>query len=187
MEGGQVTVGGGGIYPPGGVIFGTPIYVVGPPEYPLVDPPATTAKSPATLAMQQLTMLRAIGSQFAQRDMSWSWGNQCDMQAANLQSALRDDKAWQGTRPKLWDVGTTGGTGSLRFGRHNLVVLTPINGNPLPPMTLDSFHGPQAPFSSRSCRCQTLQDFKKSYPDPVDADPWWLVILKHLPQDFNQQ
>ena len=48
-------------------------------------------------------------------------------------------------------------------------------------MILDSFHGPQAPFSGRGCKCKTLKKFQQEYPNPIDADPWWQVILKNLP------
>jgi hypothetical protein len=146
--------------------------------------PTTQPSSPtvAQLAQQQLAMLQAIGKKFAQQDANWSWSNQCDLQAADLYGALLNDKQWMNTKPQLWEIGTTGGTGSLRFGRHNLVTLTPKGGNPLPPMTLDSFHGPQHPLSDRDCKCGKLSDFKKEYPAPVDADSWWLVVLKHLPK-----
>jgi hypothetical protein len=158
----------------------------------MVDPAGTAAQAtgqPTTqptmqqVAQQQLAALKAAGKKFAQQDAAWSWSNQCDVQAADLQAALLSDPQWKNTKPKLWKIDTTGGTGSWRFGRHNVVLLTPINGNPLPPMILDSFHGPQTPFSGRDCKCKSLKRFKNEYPDPVDADAWWKVVLKNLPKD----
>jgi len=152
-----------------------------------VDPEGTASQSTtqptnnaAALAAQQLAQLNALGTKFAQTDPRWSWQNQCDVQAADLQASLLFNPTWQNTSPKLWDIGTTGGTGQLRFLRHNVVLLTPINGNPLPPQVLDSFHGPQHPLTGRQCTCETQQQFKKDYPDPIGADPWYDKFLDSI-------
>lgn len=147
---------------------GTVITVRVPPGTPVPRPPTTQPALPiGQQAQGQLNLLRLWGNSFAKADPDWSKDNQCDMQASNLMSYLRD--VYKDEKPKLWDIQTVGGSSMLT--NHNLVVLRPINGNPLPPMTLDSFHGPQHPLEDRDCKVGTLKDFQKEYPNPVRKGP----------------
>jgi hypothetical protein len=86
------------------------------------------------------------------------------VQAVNLLDSLRNQYN-DGTK-KMWDIGTVGGSGKIF--NHNVVLLTPINGNPLPPMILDPFHG-LMPWQNKNriCRLETLKQFKTDYPNPV--------------------
>jgi hypothetical protein len=70
-------------------------------------------------------------------------------------------------------VGCNWFAGSLPFiisSGHNVVLLKFINGNPLQPRTLDSFH---APLQMRFCKRQLLSQFRNNYPRPVNDVEYW--------------
>lgn len=128
------------------------------------------------LAGEQLALLQKIAAKWVVTDAGWSaWPRryECGEQAATAMGALSTDSTWAPITPKMWAIGTVGGVNSWRMLSHNVVLLTPINGNPLPPMVFDTFHGPQRPRSPKQCLRSTLAQFRKDYPLPENSDSWW--------------
>jgi hypothetical protein len=140
---------------------------------PQANPPATqpsaNAQQPSAQdeAKFELNVMRLWGNEFCENDKEWSWYNQCDDQAAALAAYLTNMQQGLPYKTPLWNITVVGGSvnGS---SNHNVVLLSPISGNPLPPMVLDSFHG-LMPWQNkmRICTLQTLQQFKTARPDPV--------------------
>jgi hypothetical protein len=57
----------------------------------------------------------------------------------------------------------------MKWSHHNVVLLTPQNGNPLPPMIIDAFHY----FNNNpGVKVETYQQFKEEYPNDVDWSLW---------------
>jgi hypothetical protein len=114
-----------------------------------------------------MKLMQLWGNDFSEQDGEWTWQNQCDIQAANFMDYLRNlyGEGLDGNKP-MWEITSVGGSGTVF--NHNVVLLKPINGNPLPPMTLDSFHGIM-PWQNkgRVCKLMPLSQFKAEYPNPV--------------------
>ena len=91
----------------------------------------------------------------------------CVDQAIGLQNYLVKAFGDQKGSIPFWYIGTeqrtTGGWGYFRL-YHNVVVLTPKPGNPMPLMILDTFHGPYPGRTQRGCICDTYANFKSNYP-----------------------
>jgi hypothetical protein len=135
--------------------------------------PTTPTPSPAELTDQatyEMKLMQIWGNDFSEHDGEWTWQNQCDIQAANFMDYLRSlyFGGLDGKKP-MWEITSVGGSGTVF--NHNVVLLKPINGNPLPPMTLDTFHG-MMPWQNkgRVCKLLPLQQFKAEYPNPVRTD-----------------
>jgi hypothetical protein len=120
-------------------------------------------------------MLQQLADDFARDDKIWFPGgvNECEKQALNLQRFLVDSDEFNRLRRPLWAIGITGGTGRLGFYRHNLVRLTPINGNPMAPMVIDAFHGPPLNINNTEAAVDTLANFQAEYPRRVDTPNFW--------------
>jgi hypothetical protein len=121
---------------------------------------------PATGAANQLTALVGLGNTFAQNDKSWSWNYQCAEQAAALESSLLGSQYWTTANPHYWSMQVIEGSKFLGMYHHNVVLLSPVHGNPMPPQILDSFHGPERPFSGRQCTTEPLSVWQQTYNYP---------------------
>jgi RHS repeat-associated protein len=148
---------------------------------------ALEAHGPLAEAHRQLALLQEMGRVFARKDKMWWPGYQCEEQAISLKKYIEDSDDWhelESMQKHLWQLHITGGAwkGLLR---HNVVLLRPTNGNPLPPMILDAFHGPTSPFN-KDCECITEEEFRRRYPQPVESPiwlkriPWWRNIALSL-------
>jgi hypothetical protein len=120
--------------------------------------PPTPPSNPTVAADDQLQALQLAGANYAVNDSFYRpYTHDCVAQSQGLEDYLNG--LYNGNIP-YWYIGTEQGK-TVGGSYHNVVVLTPKPGNPLPPMTLDSFH---YPFGPRTCQLGTYQDFKKKYP-----------------------
>ena len=114
-------------------------------QYSVILPPPPP--TPTDVAKQQLNSLKAWAQQFQDDDESWSMnnpfsnrgtGNECEEQAGGLSRFLSTSPYWtdeQLASRDYWDFTVIGGTTNwgMPWSHHNVVLLTPKNGNTLPP------------------------------------------------------
>jgi hypothetical protein len=153
-------------------------YVVDAPPSPPYDAvaeakKAAEAKRVREESMAELFEIAEVAQKWNDTSISeWNhWGNQCSDQALALRQYLAHYKEW-----KYWDFSKNPAQGSVgHIFYHNVVVLNPMNDNPLGETVIDGWHF-WGDDTARQVYWESLKEWQKFW--TPDQSEWYYFGCK---------